>query len=114
MPDLAEQAKAVKEGRESIHGNFSDGHTRLGRTWAALLSEYLQTDVADLPPHIVELMLVALKLHRACRPFGRNEDDYVDGLNYLGFAAHDSRRLTHGQPDSSRRPSAADSVVSKP
>lgn len=80
----------IVTAREPIHGPHLRGHTLLGRSWGALLSEHLQSDVPDLPPHICELMLTQLKLHRAARPFTRDPDDYKDAVNYLKFAEEDS------------------------
>lgn len=95
---FVEAAKAVELGRQSQHGDHTAGHRRLGRAWAAILSDFMQEDLPDLPPHVVELLLVALKVQRAARPFRRSEDDYVDGLNYLQFAARDSKDYRYGQP----------------
>lgn len=96
MPELlAEAAKVVSE-RQSIHGRPAFGHGQLGRTWSALLSEHFQEQVEPLPAHLVELMLAALKLHRASRPMKRSDDDYVDAINYINFAAQDSKEFTYG------------------
>lgn len=83
-------AHALEAERQAEHGPSQDGHRRLGRGWAALLSEWLQKDIPDLPPHVVELMCVELKVHRAARPFLRNQDDYDDAAAYLAFAERDS------------------------
>ena len=111
MDELANVAKAIESQRHAVHGSFTMGHTLLGRTWAALLSEHLQVEVQDLPPHVVELLLTALKLHRASRPFRRSEDDYLDGLNYLRFAAQDSKLYSYGKPPPPRSASVVDTTA---
>lgn len=83
---VADRAATLATERTPYLGAPAFGHTSLGRTWAALLRDHLQVEVPALPGHVVALMMVALKLHRAVRPFPIREDDYVDGHVYLDFA----------------------------
>ena len=85
-----EDVEKVAQERWEEHGDPTVGHTQLGQIWAGMLGSYLGTRIPDLPPHLVELMMVAQKVHRAARRGPRNPDDYEDARAYLGFAEHDS------------------------
>lgn len=49
-----------------------------GRSWGG--------GCAPVPPHIACLMMAALKVLRAARPFGYRADHYADAINYIKFA----------------------------
>lgn len=68
------------------YGDPQAGGKALGKTWAGILSDALQTEIPDLSPRVVYLMMAALKLNRAARPFKFSQDDYVDGIAYLHLA----------------------------
>lgn len=62
------------------------GAAQLGRMWAALLADHLGIPIKDIPPHIVMLMMVQLKLSRAARPYSYKQDNYIDGIAYFDLA----------------------------
>lgn len=77
--------------RGKDYGDPYQGGAALGKIWAGILSDYLQTQIDDLPPHIVYLMMSGVKLSRAARPFTIKQDNYVDGIAYLHLAEETSR-----------------------
>lgn len=86
-------ATHIQHERAGSLGNIDSGATALGRAWGAVLSEHLGRPIPDLPPHVVNLMMVALKTLRAARDVNGvfRFDDYVDGCNYLSFACEQAR-----------------------
>lgn len=87
----AEEAASLELGtmeaaRQGVYGDAEPNHARTGRMWAALLSEHYQTDLAEIPPHVVAAMMVVFKMGRAVRPFKFLADNYVDAAQYLEFA----------------------------
>lgn len=61
------------------------GFRSLGRLWRALIEDWFQVELPDdIPPHVVSLMCVGLKLSRAARPWEKPDtDDYDDAHVYL-------------------------------
>jgi hypothetical protein len=76
-------------------GEILENFTNIGRVWGALLSSHSGEQHHDVPPHLVSHMLVALKQIRAVVPTTYQDDDYVDGENYLKFAG----RMDPQNPD---------------
>lgn len=65
----------------------TEAHARLGRLWTALLENHFQIELPEpIPAHVVLLMFAAHKIHRACLPWRREPDDYMDAVNYLRLA----------------------------
>lgn len=88
--------KQVREERQPIHGDFRDNLRQTGRTWAALLSNHLQFNVPDLPPHVVAAMMVSFKLERAVRPFQKEDnEDWCDARNYLDVGEETANNFLH-------------------
>lgn len=80
-------ADAIRAEREGTYGNHIHGGIQLGRMWAGILSQYYQVELNDLPPDIVEIMMVAVKLCRMSQPKGRgHEDSHLDAHAYLDMA----------------------------
>jgi hypothetical protein len=77
--------------RGKDYGNPYEGGAALGKIWAGILSDHLQTDIPDLPPHVVYLMMTGVKLSRAARPFTHKQDNYIDGIAYIHLAEETSR-----------------------
>ena len=86
LDDEKTEHEKVREERRPKLGDIEFGHAQLGRYWAASLSEYLQIVIPDVPATLVALMLVQLKIGRACRPGLFNSDHYLDMRNYTDFA----------------------------
>lgn len=87
-PSLSTKAAAIRKQRGKQYGMAPDFNmAQQGKIWAGLLSIHLQKDIPPLPPHIVSLMMVACKCARASSPAKYLEDNYIDALNYLDFAA---------------------------
>lgn len=76
----------VRKERGAGYGDPVACHRNIGLAWKALLQDWWQKELPDIPPHIVDLMMVQLKVLRAAKPLGHRADDYVDARNYLDFA----------------------------
>lgn len=78
----------VRSQRESVYGSPLHTGENVGQHWTAILRTYLQDQSFPvLPPRIVHLMMVALKIHRAATPFEKKDaDSYIDLHNYADFA----------------------------
>ena len=84
--DRAEKSSALRKERGSRYGHDPEpGFRSLGRIWRGLLEDWYQVELpADIPPHIVGLMCVGLKLSRAARPWSKpDRDDYDDAHVYF-------------------------------
>lgn len=72
--------------RAATYGHPKGDFKAIGRTWAALLEQHLGTEIPDIPPEVVGIMMASLKLCRlAATPSHR--DSQVDGIGYLLCAA---------------------------
>ena len=73
---LADQAKAIVAGaRQRDYGTPERNQEKIGKVWGALLG------IGDIPPRMVGLLMVALKLVRdAFRP---GDDNITDAHGYL-------------------------------
>lgn len=86
MPSAIEEVRAILEDRGRDYGPVRFGAEQTGRVWAAIISEQLQTEIPDIPPHVVLLMMAAMKINRAVRPFRQKQDNYTDGIAYVQLA----------------------------
>jgi len=74
-PILSEADRLVIGDRGSNYGHPFDDFSRTGRMWGAILG------TLDIPPHLVALCMVALKMSREChRP---KRDNRVDMAGYV-------------------------------
>lgn len=105
MQSTADQAAAIREARQAIHGDPRDNGRNTGMQWAALINEYFRLELPPLPPHLVFLMMVEFKIGRAARPWPKpDNDDYKDALNYLAFAEENAPNLPGSKPQPSPKP----------
>jgi hypothetical protein len=81
-----DEVAQVKHDRQKIYGNPRENHAGIAAAWAGLLQpwhEEIRRGEA-LPPHVVALLMVALKTNRMRRVF--HDDNFTDLLAYLDFA----------------------------
>ena len=73
--------------RGQIYGEPHHSHRNIGLSWTGILQQhYGITLPTAIPPHIVELMMVAFKVQRSTRVY--HPDNYVDLAAYARFAEH--------------------------
>ena len=73
--------------RGTIYGEPHHSHTNIGLSWTGILQQhYGITLPTAIPPHVVELMMVAFKVQRSTRVY--HPDNYVDLAAYARFAEH--------------------------
>lgn len=82
MDKLAE----IRKDRGAIYGPPKLNHEGIAQMWASLLQPHWEAvrDQRPLPPHVVALLMAALKLNRMRLAY--HEDNYDDIANYLLFA----------------------------
>ena len=73
---LQEAENLIHGPRQESYGTPLDTFARTGAIWGAIL------DIPPIPPEIVGLMMVGLKISREVNKQGR--DNLVDGCGYLG------------------------------
>jgi hypothetical protein len=81
---VVEEAQRVAGGskeRASDYGPPEFHHMQSGRVWASLLSQHYKIHLADIPPHVVQMMMVAEKTVRECNK--RKRDNLVDAVGYV-------------------------------
>ena len=77
---LAEASCLISGERQEQYGDISESWERIGKLWAVLLN--LEEAI---PPHMVGVMLAAMKLSRiAGSP--EHTDSYTDALAYIAGA----------------------------
>ena len=77
----------IKEERSAIYGDPESAHSAIGDVWMGILNaSNPDLQLGSIPPRIVALMMAALKLVRAARPYKRDEDAYDDAMNYVQYA----------------------------
>lgn len=72
--------------RGKVYGEPKQNHEGIAMMWAPMLEPHWQ-DIRDqkpLPPHVVALLMVLLKVDRMRITW--HQDNYDDARNYLGFA----------------------------
>lgn len=76
----------IRAERYRVYGDPLENHRGIAQMWAPLLQPYWRTicDGEPIPPHVVALMMVALKLDRMRLVY--HQDNYADLRNYLSFA----------------------------
>jgi hypothetical protein len=85
-PVYTQEELATRQARESVYGDPMTNHQALGMMWAGLiLQARSKDDFSFLPPHLVCLMQVAVKLSRLART-PNHEDSYHDAHVYLKLA----------------------------
>lgn len=85
----------IKEERTAVYGDPLECHTVIGYVWAGIIRASAPDNYVDpISPKTVALMMAALKLVRAARPYKRDNDAYEDALNYVEYA-----REFDGRPD---------------
>jgi hypothetical protein len=77
--------------RGKVYGDPRLSHENIGLSWTGLLQQHygVRFDHA-IPDYLVELMMVAFKVHRATRVY--HADNYVDMAAYAKFAEADQKR----------------------
>lgn len=88
MPISDERTAELRENRGAVYGRDPrPGFENTGRIWGAILSDWFGRRIADIPPHVVSLMIAGLKSSRAARPTEkRDHDSYEDAVVYLKMA----------------------------
>lgn len=92
-PDKAcvDQVLATIKERGKIYGDPALSHHNIGLSWTGLIQQHYGVRLDHpLPAWLVELMMVAFKVHRASRVF--HADNYVDAKAYLRFAEEDQEK----------------------
>ena len=86
MYGLTEDEAKLSIERREVYGCPLENHRGIAMAWAGLLQPHAEDIAAGkpLPPHMVALMMVALKLNRMRRV--HKEDNYEDLTVYLSFA----------------------------
>lgn len=79
---LAEAERLVNGPRQADYGHPFDDFSRTGRIWGALLGDWRDGSDDAVPPELVGLMMVGLKLSREVNKPGR--DNLVDAAGYAG------------------------------
>lgn len=82
MSTEQERADVMAE-REKVYGSIHDSFGAIAKCWEGLLSMHNGRNV-EVDPHMVAVMMTALKLVRSTRVF--HPDNYVDGVNYIEIA----------------------------
>lgn len=79
--------KELMKERGKVYGEPHLSHKNIGLSWTGLLQQHYGI-VLDhpIPDYVVELMMVAFKVHRSARVF--HEDNYRDLEAYAKFAEH--------------------------
>ena len=73
--------------RTAQYGPATFGHANLGLYWTGILQNHFGIELDHpIPAHVVLLMMAASKINRAATPTPGQEDDYIDGKNYLQLA----------------------------
>jgi hypothetical protein len=80
----SDKDKKVFLERQRTYGSVVLSHQMIGKSWTALLSNWLGMELPNLPGHVVAQMLCTFKVQRMGRGF--HEDNYVDLRNYAKFA----------------------------
>lgn len=87
--DMTAAELALHEARGKVYGDATTNHRTVGMMWAAMLEQADWPNKGELgggiPPTLVALMMVALKLNRLSRSPG-HEDSFVDAQLYLKIA----------------------------
>jgi hypothetical protein len=79
--------KETIEERGKVYGEPHHSHANIGLAWAGLIQQYYGIKLpGPMPSHLVELMMVAFKVHRSARVF--HADNYIDLRAYAAFAEH--------------------------
>lgn len=85
---------ATVQERGKVYGDPSLSHHNIGLSWTGLIQQHYGFKLDHpLPDYLVELMMVAFKVHRSARVF--HADNYLDALAYLGFAEQDQAKLVN-------------------
>lgn len=81
---VGEAYRLVHGARQAGYGHPGDDFTRTGRMWAPLLERWAEDTSEPVPPEVVALCLVAVKMSRECHVHKR--DNLVDGAGYFECA----------------------------
>jgi hypothetical protein len=81
---LEEAQRLVHGDRGANYGHPIDDFTRTGRMWGAILAEWAKDPTRPVPPRVVALCMVALKISREVNAPKR--DNRVDGAGYFETA----------------------------
>ena len=85
---IVDRATEVCLERGVVYGDPSIMCRLVAQMWTTILRSHFGEEAQqDIPPYLVGLMMAALKIYRASVPFDRRDDDsYVDLVNYVEFA----------------------------
>ncbi len=85
----------LRKERAKSYGPHTLIHANLGLMWTGILQTYFRANLNGvIPPHIVELMLSALKMNRCASPSEvqkMSSDSYLDCANYIQLAELSSK-----------------------
>ena len=90
--DVHSEAERLIKEREVCYGSREIGIHALGRMFDGILTSFYRFRLEPLPDHVVDLMMVAIKIARAAQGTEHYQDNYVDAENYLRFAFEASLR----------------------
>lgn len=77
-------AKTIAE-RGKVYGDPHLSHLNIGLAWTGIIQQHYGIELPHpLPASVVELMMVAFKVHRSSRVY--HADNYVDLKAYAKFA----------------------------
>jgi hypothetical protein len=94
-PITLEAHRLVTGDRNDRYDHPSEDFSITGRIWGALLHRWRDTDEADVPPELVGLMMVGLKMSR--ETYFPTRDNRVDGAGYWETVdmVHEHRAAPH-------------------
>ena len=94
MSNTPDKLAAIRAERHKVYGDPKENHIGIAQIWAPLLQPHAAAVAAGapLPPHVVALMMVGLKLDRMRITY--HQDNYDDLRNYLLFAEQWQREHT--------------------
>ena len=95
-----EKDKQIREERGSRYGNVYINHASIGEIWAGILLQAQSSGRwavgQSIPPEIVCLMMVGVKLSREA--YRHTDDNIVDGKIYLDFVDEMSGEINDQDP----------------
>jgi len=82
---LQEAQRIVYGERNNTYGHPAEDFGRTGKIGAAVLEKWKETPKGtDIPPNLVALFMVGVKISREVNAPGEHRDNLVDGAGYFG------------------------------
>ena len=82
---LEEAQRLIFGARQASYGHPFDDFSKTGQMWGAILSEWRKSSAANVPPELVALCQIAVKISREVNATKR--DNIVDMAGYAGTLA---------------------------